>query len=294
MNNPTKRIQTYPDLNWDIAIPAHTKEGILDALEEGKVAYFPNLTIQIKNQDWQYLSPDLLEKGVKNISYDIRTNTIKGLHRHVADQQVVTDLIRNFAHQSVDFIQRLLPQYKTDIQIGRTSYRPAEVLNRKSMSRRKDDTLLHVDAFPATPTGKRRILRLFVNINPENKERLWRLGEPMENVLKYFSPKLSKPFPLSRSLMKLLGITRGYRTLYDHYMLRLHDSMKLDHEYQQKADQIKFGFPASSGWMVFTDVVSHAALSGQYLLEQTFYLPTAAMKNPQLSPLAFLSRYYSI
>ena len=39
-----------------------------------------------------------------------------------------------------------------------------------------------------------------------------------------------------------------------------------------------------------TDKVSHAALSGQFLLEQTFYLPVQAMKDPNLSPLHMLER----
>ena len=32
---------------------------------------------------------------------------------------------------------------------------------------RKDDTRLHVDSFPATPSGGRRILRVFSNVNPD-------------------------------------------------------------------------------------------------------------------------------
>jgi hypothetical protein len=34
----------------------------------------------------------------------------------------------------------------------------------------------------------------------------------------------------------------------------------------------------------------HAALSGQYLLEQTFYLPVAAMQEERYAPLRTLER----
>ena len=61
--------------------------------------------------------------------------------------------------------------------------------------------------------------------------------------------------------------------------------MKLDENYQQTVTKQRVDFPADSTWLVFTDHVSHAALGGQFLLEQTFYLPVDAMANPELSPL---------
>ena len=42
--------------------------------------------------------------------------------------------------------------------------------------------------------------------------------------------------------------------------------------------------------MTFTDEVSHAAMAGQYQLEQTFLLPLAAMHDPARSPLRVLER----
>jgi hypothetical protein len=68
-------------------------------------------------------------------------------------------------------------------------------------------------------------------------------------------------------------------------MLHLHDKMKRDDRYQSKVNKTRIDFPSQSTWIVFTDHVSHAALSGQYLLEQTFYLPVSKMANPEVSPL---------
>jgi hypothetical protein len=42
--------------------------------------------------------------------------------------------------------------------------------------------------------------------------------------------------------------------------------------------------------MAFTDAVSHAAMAGQYQLEQTFLLPVGAMLDEQQSPLRILER----
>jgi len=69
--------------------------------------------------------------------------------------------------------------------------------------------------------------------------------------------------------------------------LHLHDTMKLDDVYQAQVEKVQIDFPAKSTWIVFTDHVSHAALSGQHLLEQTFYLPADKMATPDHSPLHY-------
>ena len=71
-------------------------------------------------------------------------------------------------------------------------------------------------------------------------------------------------------------------------MLKIHDRMKLDKDYQMQVKYTHICFPPGSSWIVSTDKVSHAAVSGQYLLEQTFYLTTTAMKNPEAAPLHIL------
>ena len=63
-------------------------------------------------------------------------------------------------------------------------------------------------------------------------------------------------------------------------MLQIHDRMKKNIDYQARVSFQEINFSANSTWIVFTDQVSHAALKGQYLLEQTFYLPTHAMQEP--------------
>ena len=54
--------------------------------------------------------------------------------------------------------------------------------------------------------------------------------------------------------------------------------------------QTAYEFPVGSTWMAFTDQVSHAAMAGQHLLEQTFYLPVTAMADEARSPLRILER----
>jgi hypothetical protein len=88
----------------------------------------------------------------------------------------------------------------------------------------------------------------------------------------------------------MLGITRGRRSEYDYLMLGLHDGAKLDSQYQAESPQVEFAFPAGTSWMCYTDQTMHAALSGQFALEQTFHLPVAALGHPERSPLKVLER----
>ena len=194
--------------------------------------------------------------------------------------------MQRYAEFSKQLIDKLMPQYQEALHWGRTSYRPAQIKGRAS-SKRKDDTRLHVDSFPATPVNGRRILRIFSNVNPVGEPRVWHLGEPFSKVLARFIDEIPNYNPGFAKFLKLIKATKTLRSAYDHYQLNLHDIMKLNDDYQQTVTKHAVDFPAHSTWVVFTDQVSHAALSGQYLLEQTFYLPVEAMVDPEKSPLKY-------
>ena len=157
----------------------------------------------------------------------------------------------------------------------------------RKRSLRQDDTRVHVDAFSTTPVQGKRILRVFSNINPHGNDRVWNIGEPFDHIVDRFKLQFTQPFPGLRKMLFLLGFTKSYRTLYDHLMLQLHNFMKEDDHYQNTSLKITTHLPPNSTWIVMTDKVSHAALSGQYMLEQTFYLPWDKMKDPEQSPFVF-------
>jgi hypothetical protein len=64
--------------------------------------------------------------------------------------------------------------------------------------------------------------------------------------------------------------------------------MKADQEYQQQGPQLAIAFPPGSSWICFSDQTPHAAMSGQFMLEQTFLLSPASMVDPRRSPLRML------
>jgi hypothetical protein len=258
----------------------------ISSLEEGKVIYFPNLAFQLQDHEQLVLNDAILHPKHKNVSYDHPRRRLSGVHS--TDDTLLHDTVQVFIQRFAEFarelIDTLLPQYTQSLQWGRTSYRPAEIKGRKT-SKRKDDTRLHVDSFPATPVQGLRILRVFSNINPNGEPRVWHLGEPLPKVISTFADEIPTYQPFKAKVLHWLKATKTRRSPYDHYMLQLHDRMKLDDEYQKTVPKHRMEFPPMSTWIVFTDQVSHAALSGQFLLEQTFYLPVSAMVNSSLSPL---------
>ena len=87
-----------------------------------------------------------------------------------------------------------------------------------------------------------------------------------------------------------LGLPVVDRPLYDQFMLKFHHAMKEDAGFQRTCRKDRWDFPAGSTWIVFTDSASHACLSGQYALEQTFIVGRAALVCPDKAPIAILEK----
>lgn len=284
-------METFEIESFDVSVPTEIRQKAIQALEQGKVVYFPKLSFKLNADEIPFLTHEIVDKKAKNISYDCKKDHLGGSVCEAADAQKLKTMIRRFAEQSRAFIDKLFPHYTPNLNQARTSFRPVEIAGRVS-SYRKDDTLLHVDSFPATPVKGKRILRFFSNINPNGQPRVWKLGEPFPNVVQRFGDKVKKPLPGLAWFLKTVGITKDYRSLYDHYMMHMHDRMKADKDYQKNVSQYEILFPPGSTWIVFTDQASHAALSGQHVLEQTYYLPVEGLDNPETSPLRILERFY--
>lgn len=275
--------------SWTDPFTLEQQQQAVDALEQGQVLLFPKLLFAFLEPEQRYLSDDFVDPGHKNISYDVRTGELKGTQNAAQNHPELATMMQRFAESARGLVEGFFPTYATHLDQARTSYRPVQVAGRPS-SYRKDDTRLHVDAFPSSPIGGKRILRVFSNVNPNNESRLWRLGAPFSDVAAKFLPDIRKPFPFEAEVLNLVGATKTKRTPYDHYMMNIHNKMKADMTYQKDVEQIEFQFTPGTTWMVFTDQVSHAAMNGQFLLEQSFYLPVEAMMYPERAPLRVLEK----
>jgi hypothetical protein len=274
--------------DWAVSVGPQAAETALVSLERGDVIFLPHLRLTVSNGERELFTPAILGHA-KNASFDPQSNSLKRTTLVGEPAVRLIGLMRRFSDASASLVAGLFPQYASRLVRARASFRPVEIAGRAS-SWRKDDTRLHVDSFPATPSGGRRILRVFSNVNPDGRARVWRIGDEFDAVAARFGPRLRVPMPGGGRLLALLRITKSPRTPYDALMLQLHDRMKEDAVFQQSSPQTRVDFPAGSTWLAFTDQVSHAAMSGQFQLEQTFLLPVEAMREPDRSPLRVLER----
>ena len=259
-----------------------------DVLEAGGVIVFPHLPFEIGGAEMRFLDPAILTES-KNVSLEPATGALGGTRLTGDDAQALGAMVKRFADRAESLLAQLTPAYAGALQRRRTSFRPGAVADR-ALSRRKDDRRLHIDAFPSNPVQGRRILRVFANVNPDGRSRLWDIGEEdFESFARRFEPRLHMPHGGGWLLQKL-GLTKGLRTKYDQAMLDLHDLAKLDDRYQERAPKRRIAFPAGAMWIAYTDSVLHAALAGQHALEQTFLLPIEAMKDEARAPVRILER----
>ena len=280
-------LETLPLTDWNGPYEPAVKARAVAGLESGAVLFFPGLTFRLEDSEKQFLDARVSDGKAKNISLDPDSGKIQATSLQGDEARRLSAMMARFADQASSLVHDLLPYGQ--VERARTSYRPVEVKGR-GYSKISDDRLLHIDAFPSRPMrAGRRILRFFANVAPSSP-RHWLVGEPFEAFARSFLPRVT-PHPPGKSwLYEKLGVTRGRRSRYDELMLSLHDAAKLDTDFQKASPRVAVDFPAQSCWLVFTDQVLHAALGGEFALEQTFHLDVADMAEPARAPIRVLER----
>jgi hypothetical protein len=279
-------LKTYPDTSWagDDA-PTRNVEAVV---EGGGVLAFPHMPFVLRDDERRYLDPRFADGKAKNIS--LRANDdFRGATGTAEEQAALHAMVKRFRDQAEALVARLFPHYDGRLVRGNASFRPVAVEGRET-SWRKDDTRLHVDAFPSNPMRGTRLLRVFTNVNPHGKPRQWNVGEPFEDFARRYVPGIPKPVPGSAWLLETLHVTKSRRSEYDHLMLQLHDRGKADLDYQRSSPQQRIDFAPGTTWVCFSDQVLHAVLGGQFMMEHTLYLQPQHQFRPETSPLKVLER----
>jgi 3-deoxy-D-manno-oct-2-ulosonic acid (Kdo) hydroxylase len=269
-------------------------------LEAGDILYFPTAPPLVTPEQRAFLvtqrQTDLSIH--KNISYRPTDDRLKGLDQKDHSQSnLVHEIMRGFSTRSIAFMASLLKQYALNWKIDFASFRPIEEQWRKRSLHSRND-LLHVDSFPTRPSHGDRLLRIFLNIHPE-RPRIWVTSDHFETLAGQFAGKIGltkSPGLLEawkRAAVKVgarMGLPVIDRPPYDAFMLKMHHTMKEDAAFQESCTKDRWEFPAGSAWIVFTDSASHACLSGQYMLEQTFIVRRGSLTFPDLAPISILER----
>ena len=285
----------------DLSAP-EVRRDALEALENGGVVFLPKSGFELIAREQEMLSDlrNLLTRAPENangrptIIFEPAHGKIKKLNfaysgRKLVRAQVKRSVLPGLEGMMVRFgtwadhlIAAVLPRYVSALDRDRVTYRP---------NRRSDAQPLHVDSAYGYPTQGRGMLRIFCNIDPLNRPRIWHVGEPFEPFARRFLPAVRRRSPgWTASMLARLGVVGGAQTAYDLMIAELRRLGKHNQEYQRTAPRRVVEFPSGSSWLALTDLVLHGAVSGQHSLDQTFFLPVAGMSNPARSSLRILER----
>jgi hypothetical protein len=272
------------------------------ALESGNILFWQQTPFALNSQDREALLSIRSTSGAhhKNIAFKPDAQKVTGLSGlEPSAREAVVRVLKSYTAWAVQFVAELLPSYARGWRIDYASFRPVEEENRDLPWKKRND-LIHTDAFPSRPTHGGLILRLFTNVNPV-QERVWVAGPPFGAIAKDNAIPAGLPgfaAETHSSLRKVWGsVLRGARTLgvrtvdrspYDRFMLAFHDYLKANSDFQKNCPKYRFSFPPGSTWMVFTDIVPHSVLSGQYALEQTFIISPLSLSAREHAPISIL------
>jgi hypothetical protein len=271
-------------------------------LEQGQILFFKEIPFELPEEDRQFLLTQRRgdSRIHKNVSYRPKQDVLRGFSSSDKEQtERLRRVMRHYSLAVTRFLRTFLAPYREHWSLDFASYRPLEEEGR-DLSLHKRNDLLHVDAFPSRPTKGGRILRVFTNINPE-QARIWHTTDRFDVLarrfaadagLKRIAERSSSPLNFIRrgasALVRAAGLLASERSAYDRFMLRFHDYLKENADFQAGCDKIRLEFPPQATWLVFTDAVPHAVLSGQFALEQTYIIPPAALLAPEAAPISIL------
>lgn len=287
LNRPSDTLEIDPQT----ALQPHE---LCEHLERGEVLLFRSVPFAFFDEDCKFL----LSRGAsesrfhKNISYRPASGVLRG-SADSSDREQLLDVMQRFSRGASSFVSNLLAPYAGKMQLDFASFRPLEEQGRDLPLHKRND-LLHVDAFPTRPTRGGRILRIFVNINPA-AGRVWNVGGPFHTFVpalvgtrQLHPPNRGRAAQALARVASQIGLPVADRSHYDEYMLYLHDWLKENAGFQKDSPKREITFPPGCCWMVYTDGVPHAVMSGQFALEQTFIVPFDALVVPETSPLRVL------
>lgn len=275
------------------------EEDLARRLESGAILVFADPPLRLGADDLDVLRRQnpTHSRFHKNIAYRPdggRLGGVGGIPRD--DREPIRRALANFSNEAVRVVATLFPRYADSWRIGYTSFRPFEEAGRPLRTTSRND-LMHFDAFPSRPTNGDRILRFFVNVHP-SQPREWISGGPFERLAERYAVSSGILAAAAQSgdedrvglLSRIFGRRREKRSAYDEFMLRFHDYLKRNDDFQKNAPREEFSFAPGATWMVFTDGVSHAVLSGRHALEQTFLIARDSLAKPESAPIGVLER----
>jgi hypothetical protein len=298
-------LETFDDARLQQLQP----DEISDALEHGSIVYFPRSPVALPAaEDLDFFRdelPGLLKR--KNISFHPEDGRTRGLDSAEADVvERVSRVLKSVSDDIAAFLAEKAPRLTDRWTVGTCSFRPMEEKGR-DLSAHASNELVHIDAGAYGATHGDRILRFFINVNPL-AERVWATkgsfpelfaehGERAQLGHRNAGPGYLSKGPLDHlrsGVINLAALAAPVLKVldsspYDRTMRKFHNYMKDTPSFQQQQQgHQEFRFPPFSAWMVYTDMVSHACLSGRHAFVHTSLVRLENCHMPELAPINIL------
>jgi len=297
--------EAYSLNNFDDASP----QEIEAALEHSDVVYFKRCPIELPSEtDMEFLRSELPHQSqIKNISYHPESDSVPGFDAPEDVQDRVKAILKSHRAAVVEFLEEKIANLAPGWTVGTSSFRAVEEGGR-DLDPRSSSEIVHIDAGAYGATNGNRILRFFVNLNPE-RDRVWGTkGSFHELFHKHEEFKTAargrrSSIGVRKSILdrSFSGFVKGLSKIYplakvidsspyDRSMRRIHNYMKESSEFRSDvSDYREIRFPPYSAWSVFTDGISHSVVSGQYALITTVLIPLENCGNPEQAPYNILA-----
>jgi hypothetical protein len=280
---------------------------LAEELERSRIVFFPRCPIALPEEaDLDFLRNQLIDHlKRKNVSFYPDAGRVSGLRTNGAVASRAVSILSSYSAKVRRFLDQAMPNFLRNARHGTSSFRPLQERGRK-LNPHASNELVHVDAGAYGATHGDRILRFFTNVN-RTQDRIWLTKGSFADL--FARHREAARLTLHRSPVEERWLDRAYTSLvhaaarfvpmarvvdsspYDRAMRRFHNYMKDDPSFRQDHTQeLKISFPPFCSWMVLTDGVSHACISGQHALVDTFLVPLANSRLPELAPFEILRR----
>lgn len=265
----------------------------IDVVESGRILLLRNVGFELTARerelilDKEVIMPGQTERdsrtGRPTLIFDPERGTFERTKIQGEARREIEAMMQRFTAWADGIISTLFPSYRPALERERATYRPCV---------RSTPQGMHIDTSYKYPSQGRGMLRIFCNINPSGQPRVWQIGEPFEPFVSRFLISPSRFGTWRDWLLHRLGVAglRRTRTAYDRLVADIRRLAKSDDQYQTTAPRQLVEFPVGSSWIALTDLAVHGAISGQHSLDQTFFLPVSAMREPERSSLRILER----
>ncbi|MGI9291328.1 MAG: Kdo hydroxylase family protein [Gammaproteobacteria bacterium] len=277
-------------------------------IEAGNIIHFPVCPIDLPTEEeFAQLRTELPKQlKLKNVSYHPEAGTVRGLDPESSIKDLVQSSLVNHSARVSEFLLQRMPKLFRNALVGTCSFRPMEEQGR-NLKAHASNELIHIDAGAYGATNGDRILRFFVNYNT-TADRVWATRGAFPELFEQYGSAAGLDDVNASNLHKgplghlRTGALKGIDKLglpvsraldsspYDRAMRKFHNFMKDTPSFQSDpAGRVEMHFKPGSAWMVLTDMVSHACLSGQHCINYTALLPLEDCQHPNLAPYNILA-----